>query len=75
MTEEQIINEEINKINIKIEQIYASIINESMDRETKIKTIHDYIINNTKYDVDKATAESDIDEFINKLKGAELLAD
>ena len=25
-----------------------------MDRETKIKTIHDYIINNTKYDVDKA---------------------
>mgnify|MGYP001092294894 FL=1 len=25
-----------------------------MDRETKIKTIHDYIINNTKYDIDKA---------------------
>lgn len=35
------------------------------------------ILNNllSEYDVDKATAESDVDEFINKLKGAELLAD
>ena len=35
------------------------------------------ILNNLldEYDVDKATAERDVDEFINKLKGAELLAD
>lgn len=46
--------DEINKINIKINQIYANIINDTMDRETKVKTIHDYIINNTKYDIDKA---------------------
>lgn len=40
-------------------------------------TTKEEVLNNllTEYDVDKATAESDIDEFINKLKGAELLAD
>lgn len=40
-------------------------------------TTKEEVLNNllVEYDVDKATAESDIDEFINKLKGAELLAD
>ena len=40
-------------------------------------TTKEEVLNNllAEYDVDKATAESDIDEFINKLKGAELLAD
>ncbi|MEI3162622.1 MAG: PqqD family protein [Lachnospirales bacterium] len=40
-------------------------------------TTKEEVLNNllAEYDVDKVTAENDIDEFINKLKGAELLAD
>ncbi len=38
-------------INKKVDEIYNSIINDNMDLYTKILTIHDYIINNTKYDV------------------------
>jgi len=40
---------EIIRINNKINNIYDSIIKEDMDDSTKIKTIHDYIINNTVY--------------------------
>lgn len=38
-------------INKKVDEIYNSIITNDMDLYTKILTIHDYIINNTKYDV------------------------
>ena len=48
-------NEEIEKINAKVDEIYNSIINDSMTSYDKIKTIHDYIINHSKYDVERNT--------------------
>ena len=41
----------INIINQKVEQIYNSIITEDMSTYDKILTIHDYIVENSKYDV------------------------
>ncbi len=41
----------INALNHKVEQIYNELINDQMDLREKIKTIHDYIINNSTYDV------------------------
>ncbi len=49
--------EEITKINQKVDEIYASIITEEMTEYEKIKTIHDYIIEHTKYDVERNTNE------------------
>ena len=43
-------NEEIAEINKKIDEVYNSIITNDMSNYDKIKTIHDYIINNTVYD-------------------------
>ena len=43
-------NDDINKINASVDQIYASIIKPNMTDTQKIKTVHDYIINNTVYD-------------------------
>lgn len=51
-------DEDIEKINNKIDSIEKQILNDSMDTNTKILTIHDYIINNTKYDLDKANNKS-----------------
>lgn len=48
--------EEIMKINTKVEEIYNSIVNINMTSYDKIKTIHDYIINNSKYDVERNTS-------------------
>lgn len=45
--------EEINAINVRVDEIMASILNNSMSEYDKIKTIHDYIINNVKYDVER----------------------
>lgn len=42
--------EEIAMINYAVDEIFKSEINDSMTTETKIKVIHDYIINNTEYD-------------------------
>lgn len=53
--------EEILKINAKVDEIYEEIINDSMDAYEKIKTIHDYIINHTKYDVERNV--SDVSQF------------
>ncbi len=53
--------EEILKINAKVDEIYEEIINDSMDAYEKIKTIHDYIINHTKYDVERNA--SDVSQF------------
>ena len=46
--------EEIDAINNKLDEIIKNNIKEEMDNEAKIKTIHDYIINNTKYDIDRS---------------------
>lgn len=46
-------DEQIKAINKKIDEIYKNIITNDMDTYTKILTIHDYIINNTKYDVER----------------------
>ena len=45
--------EQIKEINKKVDEIYKEIITNDMDLYTKILTIHDYIINNTKYDVER----------------------
>jgi len=45
---------EIVEINKKIDEIIKAVITDDMNNETKIKAIHDYIINNTKYDIEKA---------------------
>lgn len=49
--------EEIEKVNAKVDEIYNAIIDSSMDDYDKIKTIHDYIINHTKYDVERNTSD------------------
>ena len=55
ITFERIYNkQQIEAINRKIDLIIKNIINDNMSDEEKIKTIHDYIINNTKYDEERA---------------------
>ena len=46
-------DEMITAINQRMEQIYAEKINPSMTEEQKIRTIHDYIIQTSKYDNDR----------------------
>lgn len=47
-------NEEINKIEIKVNEIINNVTKSDMNDKDKIKAIHDYIIDNTKYDKDKS---------------------
>lgn len=47
-------NNEITILNEKIDQIYNEVTNENMTTKDKIKAIHDYIINNSIYDEEKA---------------------
>ena len=42
--------EEIRSINEKVDLLYDQLVNPSLNPEDNIKTIHDYIINHTKYD-------------------------
>ena len=44
---------EIEKINTKVDEIINNTIKSSMNTYDKIKAIHDYIINNAKYDVER----------------------
>ncbi len=44
-------NEDIEKINNKVNEIYPSIVDESKGYSYNIRAIHDYIINNTKYNL------------------------
>ena len=46
--------EEINALENKVNEIIASEIKDGMDDKAKIKAIHDYIINNTKYDIERS---------------------
>ncbi len=43
-------DEEIIEIDKEVDRIIAEIINDKMDNKNQLKTIHDYIINNTRYD-------------------------
>ena len=51
-------DEEIQAIDAKADEVLASILTEDMDDYEKIKTIHDYIVNNTKYDVERNEEET-----------------
>lgn len=46
-------DEEIKAINIEVDKIIKELITNDMTNEDKIRTIHDYIINNTDYDVER----------------------
>lgn len=51
-------SEDINTINNKIDEIIKENITEDMTAEDKILKIHDYIINNTKYDTNQTDPKS-----------------
>ncbi|MBQ3021079.1 MAG: hypothetical protein IJD92_02500 [Bacilli bacterium] len=51
-------DEDINKINIGVDEIITEQITTDMSTEDKILKIHDYIINNTRYDVNKVNDDS-----------------
>lgn len=53
-------NAQINDINQKIEEIYNNNYDKSKNVKENIKIFHDYIINNTKYDVDNTSGLSSI---------------
>lgn len=46
-------DEQIAAINNKVDELLGSLLTDQMDGYEKIKTIHDYIVNNTKYDVER----------------------
>lgn len=46
-------SKEINEINIKVDEIINNNFNKNDDDYTNLKRIHDYIINNTKYDIER----------------------
>ncbi|MBR5370291.1 MAG: hypothetical protein IK137_03190 [Bacilli bacterium] len=45
---------DINKINKKVDELYKELYNSDLSYEENIKTFHDYIINNTKYDANRS---------------------
>ncbi len=46
--------EEIDKINTKVDSLMKSLMNKDFEDDyEKIKVVHDYIVNNTKYDVER----------------------
>ncbi len=49
--------EQIDEINKKVAEIYKEEIKSTDTDEEKIKKIHDYIINNSKYDVDRSDSK------------------
>jgi len=50
--------EDIDKINKGVDEIITNELTNDMSVEDKILKIHDYIINNTKYDIDKLNKDS-----------------
>ena len=58
VTIERIYTDEIiSVLSKKIKEIESNIITNNMDNKEKIKAVHDYIINNTKYDEEKEYTE------------------
>lgn len=53
--------EQINEINNKINEIITNQVKNESDKKEIIKIIHDYIINNSKYDIDKS--DKNIDKY------------
>lgn len=47
-------NDKIKKINLKVKELIASLIDDTMSEREKIKAIHDYIVQNTKYDSNRS---------------------
>lgn len=50
--------ENIKKINEKVDELYEELYNDNLSVKDNIKTIHDYIIDNTKYDSDRSDNNS-----------------
>ncbi len=46
--------DDIRQINEKIDELYPKLVNESKKPEDNIRTVHDYIIKNTKYDTERS---------------------
>lgn len=46
-------DDEISKIDKKTDELLNTLITDDMDDYDKLKTIHDYIVNNVKYDIDR----------------------
>lgn len=68
--------QEIEKINQKVDEIYNQLINNEMSDRDKIKVIHDYIINQTIYDEERSNyilAGNDNDPTSNSHKAYGLL--
>ncbi len=55
LVEKQYSNDKIDLVNAKIAEIRKEIEKENMSDEQKLKAFHDYIINHTKYDIDRAS--------------------
>lgn len=56
-------DEEINDINNKLEFIKQQIITHNMSSLEKIRAFHDYVINNTNYDIERA---NELNDYIQK---------
>ena len=54
-------NSQIEKINSKIEEIKSKVIKNTTDKKEIIKLVHDFVINNSKYDT--ARSDSNIKEY------------
>ena len=52
--------EQMEKISTRVDEIIAKIIKDDMSDYEKIKTVHDYIINNSKYDVARSNNQRSV---------------
>ena len=52
--QKQYSEQKIKEINVKIEEIKSSMIENQTEEQEKIKAFHDYIVNNTTYDMERA---------------------
>ena len=56
-------NEEIDRIDKDIDLLIENVVKDSMNDKEKILALHDYIINNTKYDIERANSETNSSEY------------
>ena len=64
-------DEQISQINNKVNEIITTQVKNETDKKEIIKIIHDYIINNSKYDVDKS--DKNIDKYKSNIAYGPLL--